>query len=647
MSVLALTALVFTLLPQAVFAGSLAAPTNLDIEGYYSTNDTTPTFTWDKVSGATWYEYRLNSMSWVGIGNVSSYTFTTVLADGWHTFYLRAHNSSSTSSTVSYGFEIDTTGPSVSEVSPSYTYEDQVTTFAVAVSGESEPVYCAVYVDGTHVANMEESGSNFVASYTFSSSGTYTVYAKCKDGDGNWTIGNSRTITVYAQSGDPDDDFTVPGVSLTSSIEEDEEVTFTVEPYGDLDADSCYLYIEDDYVGVMSEDDGEFSREYTFSDSGTYEVYAYCQDEDGDWTWGESTWVTVEDSSDSDEYPEVPAVSPSSATEDEETTITVEPEEDENGEEILWCDLYVNNANVGDMDEDDGEFSLDYTFTNDGSYTVYATCTDEDYDTTRGTSRTITVEEADEDDDFTVPAVSPSSADEDEEVEFTVEPYGDLDAESCKLYVDGDYVGTMSEDDGEFSREYTFTQDGEYTVYAYCEDENGDWHKGTSREVDVDDEDSPEAEEGSLIKLSCGASSTASDPCRAVYYYGEDGERHAFPNESTFYSWYEDFDDVIEVSSSFMSSIALGENVTYRPGSVVVKFESSSAVYAIEAERTLRHYETWSLLESDYGDDAAELIMVLPDSLYSSYDLGDEIDSSGDFDRTDAYYSVDGIEDLF
>lgn len=739
--------------PQAAFASSLGAPTDVEVTSGTYTNDTTPTFTWDAPSGATWYEVALDSGSSIALGNVLTYT-SSALSAGWHTFYISAHdNYGHESATSSVTFEIDTTGPTVPVVSPSYAYEDQAMTFSVSPYGESAPVSCVLYVDGSSVGSMTKSGSTFSKSYTFSWDGTYTVYARCTDGDGNTTNGTSRNVTVYNTDGssNADDTFVVPEVSPSYAYE-DESTTFSVEPYGDLHAESCALYVDGSYVGSMTEySGGTFKRSYTFSQDGSFTVYASCEDEHGDWTRGDARTVTVystDDREDSDEYPTVPEVSPSSATEDEEVTITVEPEEDDRGEEVRWCDLYVGGDNVGDMEEDGGEFSLDYTFRNSGSYTVYAVCTDEDYDTTTGESRTIRVYEQDEDEEFTVPAVSPSSADEDESTEFTVEPYGDLDAEACKLYVDGESVGSMSEDDGEFSRDYTFDDNGSYTVYAYCKDEHGDWHKGTTRTVKVsdgrdsdgdldvpevspssadededteftvrptsdynvtscwlyvdgkkvaymteastnkfvvdyeftqsgsysvyavctdssgdqvtgdkrmvrvsDDEDTyngdDEADEGSLIKLSCGTSSSASDPCRAVYYYGEDGKRHAFPNESTYKTWYSDFDDVIEVSRDFMYSLDIGENVTYRPGSVLVKFESSSAVYAVEEPRTLRQYKTWSLLEDDYEDDAADVIVVLPDSLYSSYEVGDKIDSAGDYDRTDAYYSVDSIEDIF
>ena len=50
----------------------------------------TPTFTWDAVDGAASYEVKMDSGDYTNIGNVTTYTWPTALADGSHTFYVRA-----------------------------------------------------------------------------------------------------------------------------------------------------------------------------------------------------------------------------------------------------------------------------------------------------------------------------------------------------------------------------------------------------------------------------------------------------------------------------------------------------------------------------------------------------------------------------
>lgn len=453
-------AMFLAFVPQSVLAAYLGSPTNVNITGGVYTNDTTPTVTWTRPSGATWYQVLLDNGSWINLGNVGTYTLSSQ-SNGWHTFYVRAQdNSSNVSVSASVTFEIDTIGPTVPAVSPSTAIEDQSVTLTVTPSGESATTSCDLYVSASNTGSMTKNGSTFSKAYTFTNGGSYSVYARCADGDNNYTTGSSRTISV------------------------------------------------------------------------------------------------------------------------------------------------VNNT---------------------------------------------------ANDTFIVPSISPSLAYEDKSTTFTIKPYGTLDAIACKLYVSGSNKGSMSKaSSNTFTKSYTFTNDGNYTVYASCENENGGWVNGTSRTVNVVNQEDPDnstnyfddAAKGSLIKIACGYYANTTDTCKAVYYYGNDGKRHVFPNEGVFYTWYRNFDDVAEVSDDFMASLTIGKNVTYRPGSVVVKFDSSASVYAIEADHTLRHYTTISLLQSDYGNAWTNSLAKVPDSLFGNYTVGSVIDSTSDYDRGTAYYSVDSIDDI-
>ncbi len=546
MYAIAFLAIAFALSPLSVRAAALNAPENVDVEGGIYTNDTTPTITWDASAGATWYEVQIDSNGWISMSNVFEYT-TGTLEDGWHTAYVRARDAYNNISTSGYvTFEIDTEGPSVPTVSPSSAIEDDVVTIYVTPTGESDTVSCNLYISGSYVGSMTQSGSTFSRDYTFANSGSYSAYAICTDGDGNTTTGTSRTITVSENGSD--DSFNVPAVSPSTAVEDDSVIIYVI-PTGTLDAVACNLYVSGSYVGEMSAYSSvAFGMSYTFTNSGSYTVYAYCQDEDGNWE--------------------------------------------------------------------------------------------------RGTSRTVTVSEADVVDELNVPAVTPSSTTEDSVTEFTVRPTSDYNVTSCYLYVNGDRVETMNEEStNKFVADYTFNNSGSYTVYAYCYDSSGDSDIGTYRTVTVSDDDNT-ADEGSLIKTVCGSNSDVNDPCRAVYYYADDGMRHVFPNESTYFSWYSDFDDVIEVSSSFMASLTIGRNITYRPGSVLVNFLSTSEIYAIESPRTLRRYISTSLIESDFGSDWEYDVMNISTSLYNNYVIGEAINSSSDYDKSDEYYSVDSINDI-
>jgi hypothetical protein len=500
---------------------------------------------------------------------------------------------------------------------------------------------------------------SYTSSYLWD--GNHVIYVRSHDAYGDT---NSNALLRFEVNADDNEDEdasdetgpTVPTVS-PSTATEDERVTISVKPYGDETVRWCDLYVNGVNKGDMDRVNGNlFEIEYTFSNDGTYTVYATCTDDDYNTTTGESRSIRVynegdEDDDSDEDGPEVPKVTPSTATEDKRLTISVEPD----GNNVRWCDLYVNGSNKGDMERvSSGLFEIDYTFSNDGTYTVYASCTDEDYNTTVGASRTIRVYEAgdedNDDEDMTVPAVTPTTAVEDESTVITVKPYGDNDIESCNLYVNGSNKGAMTKKSSNtFQKNYTFATSGTYTVYAYCTDEDGRTEKGATRSVKVSryDEDSYDGDTGRLVKMTCSAGAGVNDPCKAVYYYGDDGMRHAFPNESVYFTWFSNFNDVEEVSASTLASMTLGKNVTYRPGSVLVKFASSSDLYAVEEGGILHRYLSSALVRADWGTSWSSYQVIVPEAFFGNYSVGTVIDSEGDYDRSDALASTVTIDDNF
>lgn len=247
-----------------------------------------------------------------------------------------------------------------------------------------------------------------------------------------------------------------------------------------------------------------------------------------------------------------------------------------------------------------------------------------------------------------VPRVSPSSAIEDEEMTFTVRPTSDQTVRWCDLYINGHNVGDMTRrTDGSFVIDHTFATAGSYTVYAHCTDAGYDSTRGESRTVTVRRSTVPDVDDGKLIKIRCGSSAVVGDTCHAVYYYGDDGKRHSFPNESVYYSWYTTFEHVTEVSSLYMASIPIGKNVTYHPGSVLMQFASGEDIYAVAEPNTLRRYVNISLLRDDYSDTWESFLVKVPDTTYGNYSLGSVIDSSSDYDRGEAWEGAVSIDDLF
>ncbi len=130
------------------------------------------------------------------------------------------------------------------------------------------------------------------------------------------------------------------------------------------------------------------------------------------------------------------------------------------------------------------------------------------------------------------------------------------------------------------------------------------------------------------MKLACPNYVVAADhPCKAVYYYGLDGKRHAFPNSQVYFTWFNDFSSVVEVTSSFLASVPLGRNVTYRPGVRMVKFTTLDRVYAVGRGGVLRWVMTEEVARGLYGSNWARQIDDIADVFFTDYQFGTDISS--------------------
>ena len=148
-----------------------------------------------------------------------------------------------------------------------------------------------------------------------------------------------------------------------------------------------------------------------------------------------------------------------------------------------------------------------------------------------------------------------------------------------------------------------------------------------------------------LVKLACPTYGIISvnDPCKAVYYVGIDGKRHAFPNEKAYFTWYTGFDGVLSLDSSTLSSMPLGTNVTYRPGVRMVKFTTLGRVYAVSRYGTLRWVASESAATSLYGSAWNTKIDDISDTFFSDYTFGADINTAADFNVTSEASTVASI----
>jgi hypothetical protein len=131
---------------------------------------------------------------------------------------------------------------------------------------------------------------------------------------------------------------------------------------------------------------------------------------------------------------------------------------------------------------------------------------------------------------------------------------------------------------------------------------------------------------GALIKASSSA----------VYYYGSDDKRYVFPDVKTYETWYADFSEVKKITDEELAAIPIGGNVTFRPGTKLVKINTDPKVYAVSQNGTLQWVTTEAIAECLYGSDWEDLVSDISDAFFVNYTIGEPITDCADYDKEEA-----------
>ncbi len=118
---------------------------------------------------------------------------------------------------------------------------------------------------------------------------------------------------------------------------------------------------------------------------------------------------------------------------------------------------------------------------------------------------------------------------------------------------------------------------------------------------------------------------------KAVYYFTDTNTRLVFPNEKTYFSWFDNFNTVTTITDAELAAIPLGGNITYRPGKYLVKITTDPKVYAVDADGSLRWVKTEALAMSLYGSNWAKQVQDIPDAFFTDYPEGSPISATADF----------------
>jgi len=150
---------------------------------------------------------------------------------------------------------------------------------------------------------------------------------------------------------------------------------------------------------------------------------------------------------------------------------------------------------------------------------------------------------------------------------------------------------------------------------------------------------------GSLGFASAASAATTGDLLKAsgpaVYFYAADGKRYVFPNEKTYFSWYNDFSSVKTISDAELAAIPIGGNVTVRPGTKLVKIQTDPKVYAVTKCGVLHWIESETIAKNLYGDAWATRVIDVPDAFFVNYTVGSSVSSSVHPDGQTITYSGD------
>lgn len=150
---------------------------------------------------------------------------------------------------------------------------------------------------------------------------------------------------------------------------------------------------------------------------------------------------------------------------------------------------------------------------------------------------------------------------------------------------------------------------------------------------------------GHLVKLhDDGDPRTQQDT--TVYYVGSDDQRHAFPDEKTYFTWYTSYGNVSIVSADVLATIQLGMNVTAKPGVRLIKFPSDPKVYAVSYPNVLRWLSTSDVAVQLFGSAWSKNVNDLSEAFAPNYSFGTQISASPDYNTTQEISragSIDGV----
>ena len=206
----------------------------------------------------------------------------------------------------------------------------------------------------------------------------------------------------------------------------------------------------------------------------------------------------------------------------------------------------------------------------------------------------------------------------------------DITSESVTLYVTGTDLATVLATDvsEEFTVVGTTTSTDATTETPTTETTTEEVSAPTSGETGTSpvtglEEDISIVYEGNYIK---------SPSFTTVYYIDDELQRHPFIDAQTFFTFEDDFSNIVTVTDATLSTLTIADPMLPNPGVTLVKIQSDDNVYAVDASEGLRWITTEEIAIAMYGQSWSDYVIDLPPTLFPHFTVGSAIESAETID---------------
>lgn len=133
----------------------------------------------------------------------------------------------------------------------------------------------------------------------------------------------------------------------------------------------------------------------------------------------------------------------------------------------------------------------------------------------------------------------------------------------------------------------------------------------------------------------------------ALYLIGRDGRRYVYPNTKTYFTREMNFDRVRVITDAELRAIPIGGNVTYHPGSRMLKLTTDPRIYVVARGGVLRPLANESVAEAIYGPYWHLKVDDIPDGFFVNYRMGTIVNSAMDYNQANEWNGAGTFSDEF